>query len=151
MERKSETSAYVQKFLADMDGMERPNLFRADNGGEFISRDYVNYCDPAGIRREYTPRGSRSRSRLSRVRFGALRRAAMRRVSRLDDCPRASTSPKFRSSAKMATVYGSRLSCGLPTALTAPRPRRTSSGGHRTRFYPGDCRTCRWCLFSIQA
>ena len=57
MRRKCETTAYVQTFLADMNGMGRPNCFRTDNGGEFISRDYVDYCDSAGIRREYTAPG----------------------------------------------------------------------------------------------
>ena len=57
MRRKCETTAYVQTFLADMNGMGRPNCFRTDNGGEFISRDYVDYCDSAGIRREYTDPG----------------------------------------------------------------------------------------------
>ena len=55
--RKSETTAYVQTCLADMNGMGRPNGFRTDNGGEVISRDYVDYCDSPGIRREYTAPG----------------------------------------------------------------------------------------------
>ena len=58
MRRKSETSAYVQKFLADINGMGRPKCFRTDNGEEFISRDYVDYCDSARIRREYTAPGT---------------------------------------------------------------------------------------------
>ena len=62
-EEKSETTAYAQTFLAEMNGMGRPNCFRTDNGGEFISRDYVDYCDSAGIRREYRDPGSRSRTR----------------------------------------------------------------------------------------
>ena len=57
MRRKCETTAYVQKFLADMNEMGRPNCFRTDNAGEFISRDFVDYCDSAGIRREYTAPG----------------------------------------------------------------------------------------------
>ena len=72
MRRKSETIAYVQKFLADMDGMGRPSCFLTDDGGEFISRDYVDYCDSAGIHRECTAPGKPQRTRLSRVRFGAL-------------------------------------------------------------------------------
>ena len=54
MRRKFENTALVQKFLADMNGMGRPNCSRTDNGGEFISADYVEYLDSAGIRREYT-------------------------------------------------------------------------------------------------
>ena len=54
MRRKSETTAYVQKFPTDMNGMGRPNCFRTDNGEEFISRDYVDHCDSVRIRREYT-------------------------------------------------------------------------------------------------
>ena len=57
MRRKSETTAYVQKFIADTNGMGKPNCFRTDNGAEFISRDYVDCCDSAGIRREYTAPG----------------------------------------------------------------------------------------------
>ena len=41
MRRKSENTAYVQKCLADMNGMGRSNCFRTDNGGEFISADYA--------------------------------------------------------------------------------------------------------------
>ena len=50
MKRKSETTAYAQKFLADMNGMGRSNCFRTYNCQEFISRDYADYCDSAGIR-----------------------------------------------------------------------------------------------------
>ena len=57
MRRKSETTAYVQKFITDVNGMGRPKFFRTDYGGEFISRDYVGYCDSPGIRREYTAPG----------------------------------------------------------------------------------------------
>ena len=57
MRKKSETTTYVRKFVADMNNMERPHCFRTDNGGEFISRDYVEFCDSAGIRREYTAPG----------------------------------------------------------------------------------------------
>ena len=51
---KPETITYVQKFVADMNNTGRPHCFRTDNGGEFTSRAYVEFCDSAGIRREYT-------------------------------------------------------------------------------------------------
>ena len=57
MRRKSETAAYVQKFIADMNGMGRPNCFRTDNGGESISRDYVDYCDSVWVHHECTAPG----------------------------------------------------------------------------------------------
>lgn len=37
--------------------MGRPKIFRADNGGEFTSRLYVNFCDSAGFRCEYAGPG----------------------------------------------------------------------------------------------
>ena len=55
--KKPMTVAYVRKFVADMNNMGRPHCFRTDNGGEFTSRDYVEFCDSAVIRREYTTPG----------------------------------------------------------------------------------------------
>ena len=49
MKRKPETTAYVQKFVTDMNAMGRPHCFRTDNGGEFTSHRYVDYCDSVGI------------------------------------------------------------------------------------------------------
>ena len=57
MKKNSETTAYVQKLIADMNVMGRPHCSRTDNGGEFTSRSYVDYCDPVGVRREYTAPG----------------------------------------------------------------------------------------------
>ena len=57
MARKSETAKYVQKFIADMNNQGRPLFFRTDNGGEFTDWSYVNFCDSAGIHREYTAPG----------------------------------------------------------------------------------------------
>ena len=57
MASKAETTKYVQRFLADMNDMGMPRCFRTDNGGEFTSRSYNNFCDSAGIRREYTAPG----------------------------------------------------------------------------------------------
>ena len=47
MRKKSETTTYVRKFVADMNNMGRPHCFRTDNGGELTSRDYVEFCDSA--------------------------------------------------------------------------------------------------------
>ena len=38
MRRKSETTAYAQRFVADMNAMGRKHCFRTDKGGEFTSR-----------------------------------------------------------------------------------------------------------------
>ncbi|CAB1107751.1 unnamed protein product [Ectocarpus sp. CCAP 1310/34] len=58
MRRKSDTLAFVKKFLADMSGTGVPHSFRMDNGEEFVSRDFINFCDNAGIRRTYTAPGT---------------------------------------------------------------------------------------------
>ena len=54
MRAKSDTVKYVKRFLADMNGMGTPGCFRTDGGGEFTSREFAEFCDAAGIRREYT-------------------------------------------------------------------------------------------------
>ncbi|CAB1097724.1 unnamed protein product [Ectocarpus sp. CCAP 1310/34] len=58
MRRKSDTLAFVKKFLAGMSGTGVPRSFRMDNGGEFVSRDFIAFCDNAGIRRTYTAPGT---------------------------------------------------------------------------------------------
>ena len=57
IKKKSETIAHVKKFITDMNHMGLPPCFRMDNGGEFTSRSYVDFCDLAGIRREHTAPG----------------------------------------------------------------------------------------------
>ena len=57
MRRKSETTKYVQTFLADMNAMGWPRCFRTDDGGEFTGRSFVEFCDSAAIRRECTGPG----------------------------------------------------------------------------------------------
>ena len=52
MNKKSETTAYVKKIIADMNHKGRPRCFRTDNGGEFTGRSYVDFCDSARILRE---------------------------------------------------------------------------------------------------
>ncbi|CAB1107700.1 unnamed protein product [Ectocarpus sp. CCAP 1310/34] len=54
MRAKSDTLKYVKRFLADMNGMGTPGCFRMDNGGEFTGAAFIEFCDAAGIRREYT-------------------------------------------------------------------------------------------------
>ncbi|CAB1108649.1 unnamed protein product [Ectocarpus sp. CCAP 1310/34] len=54
MRAKSDTLKYVQRFLADMNNMGTPGCFRMDNGGEFTGAAFIEFCDAAGIRREYT-------------------------------------------------------------------------------------------------
>ena len=54
MRAKSDTLKYVKRYLADMNGMGTPGCFRMDNGGEFTGAAFIEFCDAAGIRREYT-------------------------------------------------------------------------------------------------
>ena len=56
-DEKTDTITYVWKFVADINNMGRPHCLRTDNGGESTSRDYVEFCDSAEIRREYTAPG----------------------------------------------------------------------------------------------
>ncbi|CAB1102594.1 unnamed protein product [Ectocarpus sp. CCAP 1310/34] len=58
MRRKSDTLAFVKTFLADMSGTGVSRSCRMDNGGEFVSRDFIAFCDNAGIRRTYTAPGT---------------------------------------------------------------------------------------------
>ena len=71
MRRKSETTAYVQKFLADMNGMVRPNCFRTDEtaGSSSAATTWTTATLPR-FAASTRPRGSRSRTRLSKVLFG---------------------------------------------------------------------------------
>ena len=57
MRNISETVTYTRKFVANMTNMGQPRCFRMDNGGGFTSRGYVEFCDSAGVRREYTAPG----------------------------------------------------------------------------------------------
>ena len=57
MNWKLETTAYVQKFIADQNAMGRPHCFRTNNGGDFTSRSHADYCNSGGIRREYRTPG----------------------------------------------------------------------------------------------
>ena len=57
MENKSETTAFVKKLVADTNDMEPTKCFRSENGGEFTSNSYVDYCVSVEIRREHTAPG----------------------------------------------------------------------------------------------
>ena len=57
MKSTSETTMFVEKFLADMNDTGTPQCFGTENGGEFTSRNSTDVCDSTGIRREYTAPG----------------------------------------------------------------------------------------------
>ena len=57
MRTRPETTAYVQKSLADTNAMRRPLCFRTDNGGGSTDRSFIELCDATGIRRKYTSPG----------------------------------------------------------------------------------------------
>ena len=52
--RKSDTLAQVKRYLADINDIGVPKSFRIDNGGEFLSQDFFDFCDNVNIRRELT-------------------------------------------------------------------------------------------------
>lgn len=63
---------YVHKFIADISDVRRPHCFRTDNGGDFPRLSYVDHCDSAGTRREYTAPDKPSKSKVvDRVQSGA--------------------------------------------------------------------------------
>ena len=72
MKKKPETTAYVKKFIADMNHVGPPLCFRTDNGGEFTSRSYIDSATPLGSAANTQPRVSQNRTQLSRVQFCAL-------------------------------------------------------------------------------
>ena len=65
MKSKSETTVFVQRFLADMNDMGTPRCFRTDNGGEFTSRSYTDFA----VSTQH--QGSHSKMRWSRAPYGA--------------------------------------------------------------------------------
>ena len=86
MKSKSETTLFVQRFLADMNDMPTPRCFRADNRGEFTSRSYTDFCDSAGIRHEYTATGKTQQNEVVEIAIWRAmkgRHVARREVRRL--------------------------------------------------------------------
>ena len=86
MASKAEATKYVQTFLADMNGMGTPRCFRTDNGGEFTSRIYTDFCDSAGIRHEYTATGKTQQNEVVEIAIWRAmkgRHVARREVRRL--------------------------------------------------------------------
>ena len=149
VKRKSETTACVQKFFAIKNGKAGPNCFRTDNGGKFISRDCVDYCDSAGIYHIYMAPWKPQQnvvveSDIWRATKGG--HAACLEIGRLFPGVDLAQIP-------FVGANGNRL--WLDAVLwasdcTAPRPWRTLGGGHRTRIFSSYCWACRWCLFPIQ-
>ena len=55
MKKKSEALDKLKLFIADMKTIDAElKCLRTDNGGEYISHKFVEYCKENGIRREYT-------------------------------------------------------------------------------------------------
>ena len=81
MREKSDTTKYVKHFLTDMNGMGTPGCFHMDGGGELTGREFTEFYNAVGIRREYTapntPKQTGSWRALSRARSKeAMPRAA---------------------------------------------------------------------------
>jgi transposase InsO family protein len=55
---KEKTEAFekfkIFKALTENQTGKRLNIVRSDRGGEFMSRDFKEFCDEHGIKREYT-------------------------------------------------------------------------------------------------
>jgi transposase InsO family protein len=56
MKTKDRVLAIFQEFKAQVENLigRRIKVPRSDNGGEYISRDFSDFCIEAGIKREYT-------------------------------------------------------------------------------------------------
>ena len=134
MRTKSETTAYVQTFVADTNTMERPLCFRTDNGGEFTDRSFNELCDAAGIRRMCTAPGKPQQNAV--VEFAIWRamkggHTARREIRRLFASVDLARIPHVGTD-------GNRLwledVLWAATASTAPRPSQTLGGGHSARY-----------------
>ncbi|CAB1102241.1 unnamed protein product [Ectocarpus sp. CCAP 1310/34] len=106
MRRKSETLAFVKKFLADMSSTGVPRSFRMDNGGEFVRRDFIAFCDNTGIRRTYTAPGTPQQNGLAESAIWRVNKAGHPLVSRHAACSPRSTSPASPASDAMASDFG---------------------------------------------
>ncbi|CAB1110719.1 unnamed protein product [Ectocarpus sp. CCAP 1310/34] len=132
MRAKSDTLKFVQRFLADMNGMGTPGCFRMDNGGEFTGSAFTSFCDAAGIRREHTaPDTPKQNAVVESAIWRAMKGVTPRAAT---SSPWAtSTSPPSPTSASTDIACGSRRRCGHPPASTAPRRRPTWAGCRRSR------------------
>jgi transposase InsO family protein len=56
LKTKDGVLARFQEFKAQVENLteRRIKVLRSDNGGEYISRDFSDFCIEAGIKREYT-------------------------------------------------------------------------------------------------
>ncbi|CAB1117636.1 unnamed protein product [Ectocarpus sp. CCAP 1310/34] len=124
--RKSDTLAFVKKFLADISGTGVPRSFRMDNGGEFVSRDFIAFCNNAGIRRTYTAPGTPQQngpaeSAIWRVnKAGHAARLEARRLFPKIDFTRV---PDFGRDAEGLWLESCHWATG---GFNRPRPRQTS-------------------------
>ena len=60
MARKDDAFQCFQKFLALAENMSGKKLkcLRTDNGGEYVSHEFKNFCEMCGIKRELTAPGN---------------------------------------------------------------------------------------------
>lgn len=128
--------------------MDRKHRFRTDKGGPFTSRSYVDYCDSAGICREYKIAEKPQQHAVMERAICRAIEGGMRLVTRTRACSQASTSRRSPTSAPAAIGCGWSLFFGLRAASTAPHPRPTLDGGRCTKSCSRGCLTYRWSLFS---
>ena len=56
LKRKDEVLSVFKKFvtLVEIETGKKVKCLRSDNGGEYISKSFVDFCDTKGIKRELT-------------------------------------------------------------------------------------------------
>ena len=56
MKSKNEVLMYFKKFIASVETQSNMKVksLRSDNGGEYISKEFSNFCKQRGIKREFT-------------------------------------------------------------------------------------------------
>lgn len=129
-----------------MNDMERPTIFCPDIGGEFISRNYVDYYDSAAIRRECTAPGKPQRNAGFESAICRALRAAMWLVAGFDDCCRASL-PKIPFVGANGNRVWPEAVLWASDCLNRSATKPNAGWRHRTTFYSGNCWICRWCIF----
>ena len=100
------------------------NFLRTDNGGEFISRGHLDYCDSTGIRREYTHPGKPQQNAVvESVIWRALKggHAARLEIGRPFSGVDWRQNPICRLKRQPSVARG--CPACFPSVLTAPRPR----------------------------